>query len=119
MQGYRIVSNDIGYHFELLPHNNKNQPIGWSRVYLSKEECEQAAQELRSLIIINHIDSIKPPYTYLSVDGNKCHVDYCLDGTIIFSSRDYNGKVLSGSKTSARNIVKSIFNNNDKYFKKM
>lgn len=59
---FRIKKDDSSYVFYAYPRRNKNQPVGNSRVYDTKEECYTGIENFIRNIIDNKIDSFNSKF---------------------------------------------------------
>lgn len=59
---FRIKKDDGGYVFYAYPRRNKNQPVGNSRAYDTKEECYTGIENFIKSIIDNKIDSFNSKF---------------------------------------------------------
>ena len=84
MKGYRIKQQDKTFYFELIPSNNNNQPIGYSKSYPSYEDCVSAIKQFRNFIKVNNICSKNSPYVELipTEHGVSYHIIH--NNTILF-----------------------------------
>lgn len=108
MRGYRIVKNDEGYQFQLIPSNNNNQPIGYSVIYKTHEECEQGLKRFRRFVTENAIESTDSSLAVVVKGEDNYHVEYQCDGNMLL-------RTSSGGKSNCKNQVKKIYNFIDEY----
>ena len=114
MRGYKIIQEDGNYSFQLIPRNNNNQPVGWSKQFDSQLECVQGVQRLRDLVAENLIKSTDSPYVTFVKGEKYAHFEYFVDGEMLFRSRDYS----STTKSVCDKRVQAIFNQIESYTSK-
>ena len=114
MRGYKIIQEDGKYYFQLIPSNNNRQCVGWSKLFNSQLECVQGMKELRDLIVEHQIKSVNSPYVTFVKDEKYAHFEYCIDGEMLFRSREYH----STAKSTCNARVQAIFNQIESYTSK-
>lgn len=114
MRGYKIVQEDGKYSFQLIPRNNNNQCVGWSKLFNSQLECVQGVKELRDLIVEHQIKSVNSPYVTFVRGKEYAHFEYSIDGEMLFRSREYH----STAKSTCNARAKAIFNQIESYSSK-
>lgn len=114
MRGYKIIQEDGKYLFQLIPRNNNNQYVGWSRQFNSQLECVQGVKQLRNLIVDNQIKTLDSPYVTFIKGEKNAHFEYCVDGEMLFRSREYD----STAKSTCNARVLAIFNQIESYTSK-
>lgn len=114
MRGYKIVQEDGKYSFQLIPRNSNNQYVGWSKQFDSQLECVQGVKQLRDLIVDNQIKTLDSPYVAFVKNGKHAHFEYCINGEMLFRSREYD----STAKSTCNARVRAIFNQIESYTSK-
>ena len=114
MRGYKIIQEDGKYSFQLIPRNNNCQCVGWSKQFDSQLECVQGVKQLRNLIVDNQIKTLDSPYVTFIKGEKYTHFEYCVNGEMLFRSREYN----STTKSTCNARVKAIFNQIESYTSK-
>lgn len=112
MQGYKVVQKNNIWKFLLIPSNNKNQPVGWSKEFASRCECVNGVESFRKLVISNNICTLDSSFLRLVYGEKGAYVEYCIDGKMLFRSREYFSP---SHKNSCKKIVSSISKNLDAY----
>lgn len=114
MRGYKIVQENGKWLFQLIPSNNNNQCVGWSKPFDSQLECVQGVRQLRKLIEDNLIKSVDSPFVVFAKEEKHSHFEYCADGEMLFRSRNYDTTV----KSVCNKRVHAIFNHIESYTSK-
>ena len=114
MRGYKIIQEDGKYSFQLIPRNNNNQPVGWSKQFDSQQECVQGVNQLRDLIVDNQVKTLDSPHVTFIKNGKYAHFEYRIDGEMLFRSREYD----STAKSTCNERVRAIFNQIESYTSK-
>lgn len=112
MQGYKVVQENNIWKFLLIPSNNKNQPVGWSKEFPSRCDCINGVESFRNLVISNNICSLDSPFLRLVYGEKGAYVEYCIDGEMLFRSREYFSP---SHKNSCKKIVSSLRRHLDRY----
>ena len=103
MYGYKIIQEGEQFHFEIHPNNNKNQWVGQSNSFSTKEECKKAVVFFCDWVKNNQINSKESPYIRIEKVG-KHHRTYYLNGeSILFALR------AQASPLKCDDRIKSIF----------
>ena len=110
--GHKIIEANKIWYFEFIPTNNKKQPIGESKNYTSKTECEEAVGFLRDFIIKEHIDSAVSPFIKISETEKGWCLEYITKNETIFKSRVYTG---ASAKLNCKKCIESIYKRIDDY----
>ncbi|MCM1544948.1 MAG: hypothetical protein NC110_06575 [Ruminococcus sp.] len=99
MIGYRIVSEDGKYYFELIPGNNSQQMVGYSKTYDSREECIEAVSNFRDFVAGNCINSLDSPFVRKQKkEKNRTAIQYIQNDEVVFESRAYEASAELGER---------------------
>ena len=89
MRGYKVFLKNGKWFFHLIPNNNNRQEVGKSALFDSREECMQAVETFRKLVIENCVNTLNHPNIKVVKGDCTAHFQYWIDGEIIFQSRTY------------------------------
>ena len=107
MYGYKIIQEGDQFYFEIYPNNNKNQRVGQSNNFSTKEECKEAVMFFCDWVKNNQINSKESPYIRIEKIGKHHRTCYVNEESVIFTLRAY----VSPSECDDR--IKSIFKHID------
>ena len=85
--------------------------MGWSKPFGSQLECVQGVKQLRKLIEDNLIKAVDSPFVVFVKEEKYSHFEYCVDGEMLFRSRNYD----TTAKSVCDKRVQAIFNHIESY----
>lgn len=71
MKYIHIFCKNGEWFFEIVPGNKGKQPMGISKGYSTKKECEEATKYFKSYILNNHIKEYKEPFVSIEKKTNS------------------------------------------------
>ena len=100
---FKIIKGDAGYQFVMIPNNNNGQPMGYSDVFQSHEECMEAFANFKSFVKNEMTEENKQ----VEVNDNKGKQYKIVDnnGVTLFSNRYGSG---SEPKNSMDSVIRHI-----------